>query len=75
MLRNVIYTFEKNLKEQICILEGEIKIEDSKESIITTSDTEEEVKQFVNYLEKGNVDRDIGYSYEEVKFVKKLKKD
>lgn len=49
--------------------------DDSKESIITTSDTEEEVKQFVNYLEEGNVDRDCSYDYEEVKFVKKLKQD
>lgn len=49
--------------------------DDSKESIITTSDTEDEVKQFVNYLEEGNVDRDCSYNYEEVKFVKKLKQD
>ena len=61
------------MEEKIFLIYKHNFQDDSKESIITTSDTEEEVKQFINYLEQGNVDRDSSYDYEEVKFVKKLK--
>lgn len=61
------------MEEKIFLIYKHNFQDDSKELIITTSDTEEEVKQFINYLEQGNVDRDSSYDYEEVKFVKKLK--
>lgn len=67
MLRNVIYTFEKNLKEQICILEGEIKIEDSKSKVeilkskienlkleIKTTREEIQIKQLQDFMDSKN---------------------